>query len=210
MVGEKRWLVVLFAVFALIVASPSEGASPEVIDFTNAAFIQTAGLTSIPYAAAEFCHRIPSGCPRSETVQPAVRLTPALWKQLLVVNSYVNTKIKPETDQQQYGVADFWTYPDSGYGDCEDYQLAKQRALVAMGWPQSDLLMTVVRDRNGDGHAVLLVRTDRGDLILDNENGLIQLWSETPYLFLKRQSQSDGSQWVGLIDTHQSVIVASK
>ena len=92
----------------------------------------------------------------------------------------------------------------------EDYQLAKQRELIREGWPASDLLMTVVREKSGDGHAVLMVRTDRGDLVLDNEDSLIRLWSDTPYVFLKRQSQGDASAWVGLIDSHQSVIVAGR
>ena len=185
-------------------------AAAQLIDFSNAAFVQTTGPTSIPYAAEEMCHRLPSACARTVTPSPAVTLTSALWKQLLMINSHFNTSIKPKTDMEQYGVADFWTYPDSGFGDCEDYQLAKQRALERQGWPASDLLMTVVRDQNGDGHAVLIVRTDRGDFVLDNEDSRIRLWSETPYLYLKRQSQTDAAQWVGLVDTHQETIVATR
>ena len=191
----------------LIVAAPTQAA--QLVDFTNAAFVQTSGPTSTPYGHAEFCHRIPSACVRNAKVMPAVTLTDALWKQLLAVNSYFNTTIMPMTDMQLYHVADFWTYPDSGYGDCEDYQLAKQRELIREGWPPSDLLMTIVLDQNGDGHAVLMVRTDRGDFILDNEDSLVRLWLDTPYLFLKRQSQAEPSEWVGLIDTHQTTIVAN-
>jgi predicted transglutaminase-like cysteine proteinase len=200
----------VFVAIVALAGSLTEARAAQLIDFSNAAFVQTSGATSVPYAAAELCQRIASACPRDEQVQPAVILTKARWDQLLAVNSFYNTTIKPETDQQQYGVADFWTYPDSGYGDCEDYQLAKQRELIRDGWPQSDLLMTVVRDQDGDGHAVLLVRTDRGDLILDNQNSLILLWSKTPYQFLKRQSQDDASVWVGLVDSHQSVIIAGR
>jgi hypothetical protein len=54
------------------------------------------------------------------------------------------------------------------------------------------------------------VRTDRGDFVLDNEDGLIRRWSDTSYLFLKRQSQSDPAEWVGLIDNHQTTIVATQ
>ena len=192
----------------LIVAVPTRAA--QLIDFTNAAFVQTSGPTSIPHGHAEFCHRISTACARNARVTPAVTLTNALWKQLLAVNSYFNTTIIPMTDMQLYHVADFWTYPDAGYGDCEDYQLAKQRELIRDGWPPSDLLMTVVLDQSGQGHAVLMVRTDRGDFVLDNEDTLIRLWSETPYLFLKRQSQAEPTQWVGLIDTHQTTIIANR
>jgi predicted transglutaminase-like cysteine proteinase len=182
----------------------------QLIDFTNAAFIQTSGPTSIPYGHAEFCHRIPSACVRPAAMVPAVTLTQALWRQLLFVNSYYHTTIIPMADMQQYHVPDFWTYPESGYGDCEDYQLAKQRELIRDGWPASDLLMTVVRDKDGQGHALLMVRTDRGDYVLDNEDGLVRRWSDTRYLFLKRQSQSNPAEWVGLIDNHQPKIVAGQ
>jgi predicted transglutaminase-like cysteine proteinase len=67
--------------------------------------------------------------------------------------------------------------------------------------------MAVVRQPNGEGHAILMVRTDRGDLVLDNQDGLVKLWNETPYQFLKRQSQTDQGQWVDIID-NRSVRVA--
>jgi predicted transglutaminase-like cysteine proteinase len=208
---RRRFLAeVLVTFLAVFAGATARAEAAQFIDFSNGAFLQTSGATSVPYAAADLCQRVGAACPRGEAVQPAMTLTETLWKQLLAVNTYFNTTIKPMTDMAQYHVADFWTYPDSGYGDCEDYQLAKQRELIREGWPQSDLLMTVVRDQNGDGHAVLMVRTDRGDLVLDNEDSLIRLWSDTPYVFLKRQSQGDASVWVGLIDSHQQVIVAGR
>ena len=87
--------------------------------------------------------------------------------------------------------------------------LAKRKALIANGWNASTLLMTVVRESNGNGHAVLMVRTDRGDLVLDNQNGKVLLWNETPYQFLKRQSQANAGQWVDILDD-RATIVASK
>ncbi len=78
-----------------------------------------------------------------------------------------------------------------GKGDCEDYVLLKRRMLMQAGWPREALLITVVRDKKGDGHAVLTVKTDKGDFILDNQAENVLLWSETGYRFVKRQSQSD-------------------
>ncbi len=63
----------------------------------------------------------------------------------------------------QYHLKDYWTYPESGRGDCEECALEKQRELVLAGWDRITLLMTVVRGHDGNGHAVLMVRTDRGD-----------------------------------------------
>jgi len=81
--------------------------------------------------------------------------------------------------------------------------------LIAAGWDPSTLLMTVVREADGNGHAVLMVRTDRGDLILDNQNGKVLLWKDTPYDFIKRQSQADAGKWVALNDDRTTVITAA-
>ena len=69
--------------------------------------------------------------------------------------------------------------------------LLKRRMLMEAGWPREALLITVVRDKKGEGHAVLTVKTDKGEFILDNQEEDILLWSETGYRFVKRQSQSD-------------------
>ena len=105
------------------------------------------------------------------------------------------------TDMDHWGVVERWNYPDDGYGDCEDYVLHKRKMLMQAGWPREALLITVVRDRNGDGHAILTVKTDKGEFILDNQTDEILLWSETGYRFVKRQSQADPNIWIALGDT---------
>ena len=55
-------------------------------------------------------------------------------------------------------------------------------------------------EKNGAGHAILTVKTDKGEFILDNQAETIKLWSETEYRFVKRQSQSDPNRWVSLGD----------
>ncbi|WP_163609120.1 transglutaminase-like cysteine peptidase, partial [Klebsiella pneumoniae] len=92
----------------------------------------------------------------------------------------------------------YWTYPVDGKGDCEDLVLEKKRRLIALGVPREALLITVVRDLNGDGHAILTVVTDRGDYVLDNFSNEVKLWHETGYRFIKRQAQTDANQWVSL------------
>ena len=86
------------------------------------------------------------------------------------INKWVNEPIKPMTDLEHWGVVEKWSYPDDGYGDCEDYVLLKRRMLIQAGWPREALLITVVRDKKGEGHAVLTVKTDKGEFILDNQN----------------------------------------
>src|SRR5579859_1042130 len=98
---------------------------------------------------------------------------------------------------------------DDGYGDCEDYVLLKRKMLIDAGWPREALLITVVRDKKGEGHAVLTVKTDKGEFILDNQNENVVAWTETGYRFVKRQSQSDPNVWVSLGDNRPAVSTAS-
>ena len=73
------------------------------------------------------------------------------------------------------------------------------RLLIQRGWPQSTLLITVVRDENNEGHAVLTVRTDAGDFVLDNKRRDIVRWADTPYTFIKRQSERNPLVWISLL-----------
>ncbi len=177
------------------------------VDMGNAAFARTAGKTSIPVGHAEFCAKRPDECAMNASVVDVMPLTAEAWHLLLQVNTALNAAIQPAEDKDLYNVAEYWTYPN-GYGDCEDYVLAKRRALIELGWPASTLLITVVRQRNGEGHAVLMVRTDRGDLILDNQNALVEVWNATSYQFLKRQSQMNAGEWVDIVDDRPTIIAA--
>jgi len=176
------------------------------VDFSNPAFVQTGAQTSIPIGAAEFCKANRGECGINRTAVEAEPLTDKRWNQLVEVNNLINAAIVPVTDEDYYQVAEYWTYPDDGYGDCEDFVLAKRKALIDAGWNPSTLLVAVVRESSGSGHAVLLVRTDRGDLVLDNQNGRVLIWNETPYQYLKRQSQADSSKWVDLIDNRMMMV----
>jgi predicted transglutaminase-like cysteine proteinase len=190
-------------------AEAEQAAAPAPVDFTNVAFAPTTGDTSIPVGAEDFCRRYPTDCAANARVIKAEHLTSASWNELVAVNTNVNTTIIPETDEANYHVAEYWTYPTDGRGDCEDYALEKRKELIAAGWDASALLMTVVREKSGDGHAVLMVRTDRGDLILDNQDARVLLWKDTPYDYIKRQSQADPGKWVGLNDNRFPVAVTA-
>lgn len=177
------------------------------VDLSNPAFAPTTGSTSIPIGAAEFCKTHREDCGPGGSLVDVEPLTDAGWQQLVAINEAINASVAPVTDQDLYRVTEFWTYPSSGSGDCEDFALEKRRQLIATGWSPSALLMTVVRQQNGEGHAVLMVRTDRGDLVLDNQVGQILVWKDTSYQFIKRQSQTDSRKWVGIDDTR--IITAS-
>ena len=184
-----------FAVAALAAAltAPSATAGSE-----RPLFIAVGANVRAPIGWVEFCSEYAPECETKPLAARDAALTAKSWKDLLRINKWVNESIKPITDLEHWGVVERWNYPDDGYGDCEDYVLLKRRMLMQAGWPRQALLITVVRDKQGDGHAVLTVKTDKGELILDNQNEDILLWSETGYRFVKRQSQSDPNAWLAL------------
>jgi len=161
-------------------------------------FAAVGTIARAPIGWLEFCSEYAPECETRPLEARDVVLSAKAWKELIRINRWVNDSIKPITDLEHWGVVERWNYPDDGYGDCEDYVLLKRRMLMQAGWPRQALLITVVRDKRGDGHAVLTVKTDKGEFILDNQNEEVLLWSETGYRFVKRQSQSDPNVWIAL------------
>jgi len=171
------------------------------------AFMHTGGRTTQPVGHYELCKRMPAECREATPKQAPIQLTRKLWAEMVDVNNTVNTMVTPRTDQDIWGKAEVWSYPDR-VGDCEDYVLEKRRQLMRDGVPAGSVLITVVRQPNGDGHAVLTVRTSNGDYILDNLEPRILAWSDTDYTFLKRQSDRNSGAWVA-IDDDRNVAVGS-
>jgi predicted transglutaminase-like cysteine proteinase len=188
----KRSAAAGIIVLALI-AAPTGGNAAE-----RPQYITVGDITRAPIGWIEFCVEYDPECKTTPSAPRDVVLSADAWKDLQRVNLWVNTNVKPMTDMDHWGVIERWNYPDDGYGDCEDYVLQKRRMLIKAGWPREALLITVVRDRNGDGHAVLTVKTDKGEYILDNQRDEIVAWTETGYRFVKRQSQADPNVWVSL------------
>jgi predicted transglutaminase-like cysteine proteinase len=172
-------------------------------------FVSVGDTSRPPIGWVEFCYERPRECAVTATTPRDVVLTAKAWKDLVRINNWVNDRIKPMTDLDHWGVVEKWSYPDDGYGDCEDYVLLKRRLLIDAGWPREALLITVVRDKRGDGHAVLTVKTDKGDYILDNQAEDVLHWSDTGYRFVKRQSQSDPNMWVSLGDPRPAAATAT-
>jgi predicted transglutaminase-like cysteine proteinase len=165
--------------------------------------------TRPPLGWVEFCARQPGQCAGATTAPRNLALSREAWIYLVRVNKWVNETIKPLSDLEHWGVVERWSYPDDGYGDCEDYVLLKWRTLIQSGWPREALLVTVAHDKNDKGHAVLTVTTDKGDYILDNQNDGILLWSETGYRIFKRQSQANPNVWVSLSDPQPAIATAT-
>jgi predicted transglutaminase-like cysteine proteinase len=154
--------------------------------------MQVSGYAFSPPAFKSFCEREPKLC-HTESGENVVELTAARQAELKAVNASVNRRIKERSDIQTSGKIDYWELP-SAQGDCEDFAILKKSELLKRGWPASALLLTVARF-GGEGHTVLTVRTSKGDKILDNRTGAIRDWSNTPYRYFARQSQSAAGKW---------------
>lgn len=164
----------------------------------------TTGATSQPIGHAHFCQQFAAECAVQSGSDEEMRLTKARWNELVEINSYANRTITPATDMDYYGVAEHWTYPRE-YGDCEDFALLKRYMLIQRGWSASQLLITVVKQPNGEGHAVLTVRTSKGDFILDNLERDVKRWDRTAYRYLKRQSIHHSGAWTSISDRRSQV-----
>ena len=163
-----------------------------------------------PLAAwSEFCRRQPSECAVDPSEPATVTLTPRIWSTIVSVNRSVNLSLTAITDEAHWGVADRWDLPTDGAGDCEDFQLLKRQMLVREGLPRRAMRMTVVIDEKGEGHAVLMIRTSRGDFVLDNKTSAVVPWFETGYLFVKRESQ-DRTGWVSLGGATSPTVTANR
>ena len=194
----------LAAIAILIGLTASAKAADE-----RALYASLGDSTRAPIGWVEFCAENPGECRSGPSEPRDIVMTQAAWRDLLRVNRWVNETVKPLTDMDHWGVVEKWSLPTDGYGDCEDYVLFKRKLLIDAGWPREALLITVVRDRQGEGHAVLTVKTDKGEFILDNQSQDILLWSETGYHFVKRQSQTDPNLWIALGDPRPAIATAT-
>jgi predicted transglutaminase-like cysteine proteinase len=192
--------IVLAGLSGLLLLSGGALANPAAVprgqDYASP-FMRVFGLAQPPYGFVGFCERMPQECAQGPQEEQRFFATPARLAELDAVNRAVNHEIEPVTDIEQYGVTDHWTIPTTK-GDCEDYVLLKRKRLMQLGWPASALLITVVRDERGEGHAVLTARTIQGDFILDNKTDEIRIWHRTRYDFVMRQSYLNPRLWMSL------------
>lgn len=165
--------------------------------------------TDAPSGYLAFCARQPAECADPPGASDTVPFNLAMWQTLQQVNTAYNAAIRPQADSVHYGRIDYWTIPTDGYGDCEDYALAKRKALIAANLSPRALRIAVAQSRQGEPHAVLTVATDRGDYVLDNLTDTILPWRETKLVWIARQTPGQ-TQWA-LLDakTPSNIVVAS-
>src|SRR3954451_22112260 len=202
-IGWVIWRVIAFGLCAAVLllltrgAFAGESASRKIAALPLAPELQATALAKPPPAWSEFCQRVPTECSINLGEPEKITLTRATWNTIKAVNRRVNASIIPLSDQDHWGVSDHWDLPDDGYGDCEDIQLLKRKLLAERGLPRRAMRMTVAIDDRREGHAVLMLRTNHGDFILDNKTNAILPWHKTGLTFSKREGH-DSTAWVSL------------
>jgi predicted transglutaminase-like cysteine proteinase len=205
-------MVLLFTVPQLAFAEQSASISPQpkyLKPAHNKKSADVFGKSLPPVGYVKFCGTGQDECRFANGRQEKLELTEDKWNLIVQVNNYVQTKIRPVSDMELHGAPDVWSYPDRA-GDCEDFVLLKKRYLLGMGFSPDVMLVTVVLDEGGEGHAVLTLVTDRGDYILDNRRNEILRWDDTGYTYLKRQSQFSATSWESLQPARSQVLVSTK
>lgn len=172
--AARRFAAPLFAA-AVLVSAMMAGSAPAM------------AASKAPLGFQLMCLKTPAECQGGGS--SSVAATNDLLATLKRVNTQVNNAITPRNDTG----ADVWNASASS-GDCEDYVLAKRRALIKAGLPASALRIAYVKTRAGVGHAILVVKTDKGDFVLDNLNRSVRPLSQAGYRIIS-MSGADPRQW---------------
>ena len=142
-----------------------------------------------------------------QTTEGVARLDGRLADQLATVNADVNRSIRSVANWIRYGSDDPWSVEPKA-GDCKDFALTKKARLLKLGWPSSSLLMALAYTADSELHAVLIVRTDGGDFVLDNLRKDIRRWSAKLYRWESIQSPTE--EWVWYQFSRGTVRMASR
>jgi predicted transglutaminase-like cysteine proteinase len=151
-------------------------------------FIQESVGSKGPISFQVFCGSHPNECLPGGASK--IWMDENIMRILSRVNSRVNRSIRPKLDNPLVQV---WRI-NPGSGDCKSYAISKRHELIRAGLPASALRIAYVKTRQGQGHAVLVVKTNQGDLTLDNLTGEIKLFREAGYRVVA-MSGADPRRW---------------
>jgi predicted transglutaminase-like cysteine proteinase len=151
--------------------------------------------TLAPLAFVKFCMKYPGQCRKPKMVFRGgpVKLTAERYATLMNVNRRVNVAIRPQANLRGVAGEEWIINPRSG--DCNDYAVSKRYQLRALGWPSRALILSEVVTNWGEHHLVLVVRTDKGDLVMDSLTGAIRPWSKAQYQWVRAQLPGNPMAW---------------
>jgi predicted transglutaminase-like cysteine proteinase len=157
--------------------------------------------TLAPMAYTMFCRRYAEDCvpPRPRIVfrGGSVRMTKERMAQLTEINASVNRGIAPMHNDAGLAGEEWLIGPSRG--DCNDYAVTKRHELLARGWPMRNLLLSEVVTSWGEHHLVLVVRAKGSDLVLDNLNAQIRVWSRANYRWVRMQTPANPDHWASIV-----------
>lgn len=130
-----------------------------------------AGVT-VPLGFRMMCIKTPEECLGGGSSD--VEATKEVMATLKRVNAHVNRSIIPEA-----GGPVIWRVGVAA-GDCDEYAATKRNLLIRAGIPASAIRFAYVKVR-GEGHAIVVVRTSRGDFVLDNLHRSVRPLAQTGY-----------------------------
>ncbi len=156
-------------------------------------FMTTSRPTIAPIAFAKFCDNAADQCVRIGD-RDTIELTKQKRVELQRINSEINTAITYVGELE--GEDEWKLNPTSG--DCDDYAVSKRQHLLRAGWPSGALRIATARTPSGVGHAVLVVSTTQGDLVLDNRTNVVKPWKSVDLKWIKIQSHEDPRVWLKL------------
>ena len=154
--------------------------------------------TLAPMAFTQFCLKYPSDCKSGRLLLEGdrIELNDTRRSELETINRTVNSSIRPERNED--GLAGEKWLLSPLRGDCNDYAVTKRHQLIARGWPARTVLLSEVVTVSGEHHLVTVVRTNNGDLVLDNLTDQIKPWSRTPYRWLRIQTPKNPNYWASI------------
>ena len=164
------------------------------------AFLVEGARVAAPFAHIVFCKENPGDCAapkRTRWGRAPVTLTSQRMKQLRSVNASINHAIAPRNDDPALMGGDNWALAPVA-GDCEDYAVTKRHALIAQGWPARTLRLAITYTSLGEGHLVLVVKTNTGDMVLDNRMDAIRKWNKSGLKWRMIQASFDPRKWLTL------------
>jgi predicted transglutaminase-like cysteine proteinase len=151
-----------------------------------------------PMAFAQFCLKYASDCKPQQLSfgDDRLELNKMRWLELEIINRAVNSSIRPLRNEE--GLAGEKWLLGPVRGDCHDYAVTKRHQLITRGWPARTVLLSEVVTASGEHHLVTIVRTDGGDLVLDNLTDRIMPWSSTPYRWVRIQTPKNPNYWASI------------
>ncbi|MCA2376677.1 transglutaminase-like cysteine peptidase [Agrobacterium sp. 22-211-1] len=156
-------------------------------------FMSTSRPTIAPIAFAKFCDNAADQCARIGD-RDTIELTKQKRTELQRINSEINSAIVYVGELE--GQDEWKLNPASG--DCDDYAVTKRQRLLRAGWPSGALRIATARTPSGIGHAVLVVSTTQGDLVLDNRTNVVKPWKAVDLKWIKIQSHENPRVWLKL------------